>query len=168
MKIYIGDLDETVRAVELESTSEALDLEQYTPYRGHVHVQGGINKIGSEVYLRVRVSGHALATCDRCLSVFERTFAEECLWIYTPDPDLIAQDQEDIYLLAPGQLEIDIAREVRESLIVMLPIKMLCAEDCKGLCPRCGVNLNYETCTCQFEEIDPRWAKLAKFRGVQE
>ncbi len=168
MKIYIGDLDEAVRLVHLESTSEVLDLERYTPYRGQVQVHGGINKVGREIYLRVRVSGQAQPTCDRCLTPFARTFAEDCLWIYTPEPELIAQEQEDVYLLAPGQMEIDIAREVRETLIVMLPIKMLCSEECKGLCPRCGVNLNYETCTCQFEEIDPRWAKLAKFRGVQD
>ncbi len=168
MKIYIGDLDEAVRAVELESTSEVLDLEQYTPYRGTVSVRGGVNKIGSEVYVRVRVSGRALATCDRCLSPFERVFAEDCLWIFTQEPELHEQDQEDVYPLARGQMEIDIAREVRETLIVILPIKMLCSEECKGLCPRCGANLNFETCTCSFEEIDPRWAKLAKFRGVQE
>lgn len=168
MKIYIGDLDEVVRAVELVSTSETLDLEEYTPYRGKVSVHGGINKIGREVYLRVRVSGQALTTCDRCLEPFERTFAEDCLWIFTPEPELLEQEQEDVYLLAPGQTEIDVAREVREALILMLPIKMLCSEECKGLCPHCGANLNHETCTCHIEEIDPRWAKLTKFRGVQE
>jgi len=168
MKIYIGDLDEAVRAVDLESTSEALDLEQYTPYRGMVTVHGGVNRIGREVYVRVRVSGHVLANCDRCLTPFERTFSEDCLWIFTPEPELMDQEQEDVYPLAPGQMEIDIASEVRETLIVMLPIKLLCSEECKGLCPRCGANLNFETCTCSFEEIDPRWAKLVKFRGVQE
>mgnify|MGYP005831263257 CR=1 FL=1 len=168
MKIYIGDLDEAVRVVELESTSEALDLEQYTPYRGAVTVRGGVNRIGGEVYVRVRVSGRVQATCDRCLSPFERVFAEDCLWIFTPESELLDQDQEDVYPLAPGQMEINIARQVRETLIVILPIKMLCSEQCKGLCPHCGANLNFETCTCNFEEIDPRWAKLAKFRGVQE
>ncbi|MDH7559171.1 MAG: DUF177 domain-containing protein [bacterium] len=166
MKIYIGDLDEVLRVVELESTSVALDLEDYTPYRGKVTVHGGISKIGREVHLRVRVSGQALATCDRCLEPLERTFAEDCLWIFTPEPELL--EQEDVYLLQPGQTEIAVARQVREALILMLPIKMLCSEECKGLCPHCGANLNYETCTCHIAEIDPRWAKLAKFRGMQE
>jgi uncharacterized protein len=57
---------------------------------------------------------------------------------------------------------IDIEAEVRELLILELPEKPLCRQDCKGLCPECGCNRNMKDCGCGKENIDPRWEKLKK------
>jgi uncharacterized protein len=50
---------------------------------------------------------------------------------------------------------------LREQVLLSLPVRTLCREDCKGLCPRCGQNLNSETCTCDTIPVDPRWAVLS-------
>lgn len=58
---------------------------------------------------------------------------------------------------------IDLEPVVSEEVILALPDYPVCSESCKGLCPRCGTNLNVESCQCE-PEIDPRWAKLAHIR----
>ena len=63
---------------------------------------------------------------------------------------------------------IDLGEVVREQLYLALPMKPLCQEDCKGLCPVCGVNRNRETCTCQQEWVDPRMAALKEWKTRNE
>jgi uncharacterized protein len=64
--------------------------------------------------------------------------------------------------------KIDLTEVVREQLYLALPMKPLCREDCKGLCPVCGVNRNRETCTCQEVWVDPRMAALKKWKTSNE
>jgi uncharacterized protein len=68
-------------------------------------------------------------------------------------------DEEPVYLVAPDGM-VDIAEPTREQIWVSLPLQPLCRPDCKGLCAQCGINLNHESCTCQEESIDSRFAIL--------
>jgi len=81
--------------------------------------------------------------------------------VYTSDTEFLELD-EDIRYVAPEQSEIDITEDIRETVLLAIPIKLLCKHDCKGLCPHCGANLNVESCTCAEEMIDPRWEALKK------
>lgn len=75
------------------------------------------------------------------------------------------KDGEDALGLAEYRDDkIDLGEVVREQLYLALPMKPLCQEDCKGLCPVCGVNRNRETCTCRQEWVDPRMAALAELK----
>jgi len=58
---------------------------------------------------------------------------------------------------------IDLAPEILGQMFLQLPMRLLCKEDCRGLCPVCGANLNYQECSCQEAEIDPRLEKLKEF-----
>ncbi len=60
---------------------------------------------------------------------------------------------------------IDLAQMVLEQIVLALPMKPLCQEDCRGLCPECGVNRNTTSCACVLEETDPRWATLKTLLG---
>ncbi len=76
---------------------------------------------------------------------------------------------EDVLGLAEYRDDkIDLGEVVREQLYLALPMKPLCQQDCKGLCPVCGVNRNRETCTCQQEWVDPRMAALEKWKTRNE
>ena len=55
---------------------------------------------------------------------------------------------------------IDLDEIVREQILLALPTRQLCAEDCKGLCPSCGANLNEKACGCEQQQTDPRWSAL--------
>ena len=66
--------------------------------------------------------------------------------------------------LHPETDKIDLAKDIRDYAILAVPMKKLCSEDCKGLCPKCGKNLNDGTCDCHEEKMDPRWEPLQKLK----
>ena len=55
---------------------------------------------------------------------------------------------------------IDVDEVVKEQILLAVPTRMLCREDCKGICPECGTDLNKGECACKKDDIDPRWAAL--------
>jgi len=59
---------------------------------------------------------------------------------------------------------LDLTEAIRQNAIVAIPMKPLCREDCAGICPKCGKDLNQGECGCPTEEVDPRWAKLLKLK----
>jgi uncharacterized protein len=69
-----------------------------------------------------------------------------------------ANKDDDLIFINSDTL--DITEIIENNIILTLPIKRLCKEDCKGLCHKCGTNLNFSTCHCNDDDIDPRLAKL--------
>lgn len=114
---------------------------------------------------KLTVTGEAQATveavCDRCLSdttvsldlVIEET-ADVSDGIFTPDEELSPYLEDKL---------IDVDGLLSEQILLGWPSKVLCNEDCKGLCPVCGCNLNEKTCNCDTRVIDPRMAQLLDF-----
>ena len=104
------------------------------------------------------VSGEYSAPCARCLAPVREPFSTEIDFPITTD----AEGTEEDCVLAEGQ-KIDLGVIFEETLYINLPLRLLCQEDCKGLCPKCGKNLNTDSCECTQKEIDPRLAGLADF-----
>jgi uncharacterized protein len=73
-----------------------------------------------------------------------------------------ATEEAEVQVISPEANMIDLGEDVRQYTILALPPKMLCGDDCAGLCPSCGTNLNKKTCQCQKEEVDSRWSGLQK------
>ena len=71
-----------------------------------------------------------------------------------------ADGGEDVILLHPNDNIVDMTDQIRQVLALAMPMKPICSEDCRGLCPQCGANLNEETCDCRSDEIDERWEGL--------
>jgi uncharacterized protein len=71
---------------------------------------------------------------------------------------------EDLILSAYEGDAVDLDEVVREQLLLALPSRHLCREDCQGLCQKCGANLNDGHCSCEQGEVDPRWAALANLK----
>ena len=165
MNIAINDLDAQIKQIDLRAGVEKFELGDFEIYRGDINVHIDINKIGSEIFVKAAISGDAFFTCDRCLKQYKRTLSENVLWVYTSQKELLEGDQEDVYYIDPDDVEIDITQPTREMLIVMLPVKTLCSENCKGLCPHCGADLNIAQCSCSIEISDPRWAALEKLKN---
>jgi uncharacterized protein len=69
-------------------------------------------------------------------------------------------DEDNYFVVDPSSGFLQIDNMVRESILLTLPLKPLCREDCKGLCPICGIDLNKSVCSCVKRETDPRWEKL--------
>ena len=126
-----------------------------------------INKIGSEVFLKAQINTPVVLLCDRCLSEYKYELDEKINIVCTTDNNLINDDEDDIYFISETTHEIDITDSIRDAILLNIPQKKLCAETCKGLCPRCGINFNEKTCNCKSEKIDPRWEALKKIKFNQ-
>ena len=98
--------------------------------------------------------------CDRCLEPVEVPFQlsiERTLDTNLTDEERIANLDEQPYLQG---YNLDVDQLVRDELLLNLPMKVLCDEDCKGICNRCGANLNHETCDCDRSSLDPRMSVI--------
>ncbi|HEY0264019.1 MAG TPA: DUF177 domain-containing protein [Granulicella sp.] len=125
----------------------------------------------------IRVRAHYAADftmeCARCVEPVETSLKSEFDLIFRPqdaDANLseraITVDETEIgYYDKSGLLLEDV---VREQVLLSLPGRILCRPDCKGLCPRCGQNLNQGICSCEETPADPRWNALADLAGKLE
>lgn len=116
-------------------------------------VSGTASNRAGVVTLRYQISGVMPFSCDRCLMQSERRISEQ--FEHPVVRELEDPSLDDVYLIAPeGVLELD---EIAGSdLQLTLPQVFLCKEDCRGLCPQCGADLNKTTCGCRPDEGDPR------------
>lgn len=103
--------------------------------------------------LRTVVEGQ----CRRCLAPVTLPVTAQIGALFSQGPD--AEDDPDCYAVSPDARVIDVTPAVREELALTAPEFLLCREDCKGLCPRCGHDLNQGPCACP-PATDPRWAGL--------
>ncbi len=120
---------------------------------------------GSHVYYcHGQAVTEARLECSRCLEPFTATIRGEIDFSIQEvvDTDTVNRDEvpDNELLVSAGTSEIDISGPVREALVLEIPLKPLCREDCRGLCPICGVNRNVKTCECKVEKTDPRWDAL--------
>lgn len=120
---------------------------------GKIENTAGVLQLDADV-----ISGiHGI--CDRCTCEFDRSINIPVHAVLETDPD--SQQPDDIWTFTVEGDAVDLEEIVRTALVFGVDSKMLCKPDCKGLCCRCGVDLNYEACRCK-PEIDPRFAVLQK------
>ncbi len=96
--------------------------------------------------------------CDRCASPVSRNFHFQFRHTLVPQ---LSEESGDDYIEAPDY-KLDTDTLLRDDILLALPSKRLCKESCKGLCPKCGKNLNEGSCGCALQEADPRLAALKK------
>lgn len=120
-----------------------------------ISINGSLNLVGDIINFDALLSTEVKLVCSRCLDTFTYPLEIEVHESFTSNPD----NKDDEIILIDGD-EIDITDVVESNIILALPMKRLCKEDCKGLCQQCGANLNRVSCNCKHEDIDPRLAKL--------
>lgn len=100
------------------------------------------------------------APCDRCLEDVKLDFDINVEQSYKCESgELFMEDEDDEANCIEGSL-IDIDGLVKEDILINWPLKILCRDDCKGLCPKCGINYNNATCNCDNTVLDPRMAQF--------
>lgn len=100
--------------------------------------------------------------CSRCLKPVEENLTVPFLERFASRPEAVPNDdQDEVHLIAEDHIKLD--SYIEEAVWLALPVASVCSEDCKGLCPECGVNLNDGNCGCNKDKIDPRLAGLAQF-----
>jgi len=127
-------------------------------------VEVEITPVDDDFLSRLRVSTKIRLICDRCGETFSRELEGRVDTVYTQDPVRSGNEDADMRWLPPEQNFIDVADDIRDALILAVPDKCLCREDCKGLCVRCGANLNKTTCVCPKNKEDSRWDALKNIK----
>lgn len=115
------------------------------------------------VHVRGRITTDVVLECRRCLEPLPRTLEVALDLLFDRDVDPGAAGLA-VYPLEAESTRLDLGPVVREQLLLAVPDFPLCREDCAGLCPRCGTNLNERSCDCVLEEPDPRWDVLRRLR----
>lgn len=152
--LFMGDVDSL--PIDCTLDFSGLELAGSYPFQLPVQVHGEVSQSAGIVTLRAKVSYRYDGQCDRCTTPFQHTADMHMEHILVTS--LSNEDNDDFVLLEDYALPLD--ELVEADLILELPSKNLCREDCRGLCPMCGKNLNEGLCGCQSNKTDPRFEVL--------
>lgn len=134
-----------------------LDFYGEKPICEPVHVQGQVVNRAGLLELEATASSNLHLRCDSCGKPFERVKTVEVRRMLATE---LQDEEDDDIILLDGSI-LDAGEVMTTEFILEMDIKNLCREDCKGICPTCGADLNTEPCKCK-PDIDPRLAALAQ------
>jgi len=158
MNINIQKISEGIHEVSEEISTEEIQLPQSVKTAGNIKVNAFVDKFEDSFRIKVNVKTELVEQCDKCLKEFKSQFDENGEQIYQVGKG--EYEDDDIEVLPDNTKEIELNNLINEVFLINRPIQKICQEDCKGLCPDCGKNLNQTTCNCKNERIDPRLEKL--------
>jgi uncharacterized protein len=152
-------IDEEVPAADPLWSGSGLNL------AGPVSVRLEAENAAGDILVRGYVSGVVELPCRRCLVPGRAGFEEPITLRYRSLPaGAVAVDDDEAYAVPERAREVELGPAIREHVLLAAPEYRLCREDCRGLCPHCGTDLNLGTCTCGPDRIDERWAALRSLR----
>ena len=130
-----------------------------------VHVTGRLSAAGAgRFYWHGRIEGDVVLECSRCLAEAHARVSDEAHLIFAERGDEDTDDP-DVFQFDPAELDLDLRPAIREEWLLAAPGYALCREDCKGLCPQCGADLNAGPHECASDASDPRWDVLRKLKS---
>jgi len=182
MFLDITELERHPLDFEEEFQPDVIDLGDETRQRAPLKTAGraelveehhGKHKIIKDIRVRGRLSTSLELQCARCLEPVRQEVTRDFELLYRPlgadagrDELSVTDAEAEIgYYQGDGILLEDV---LREQVLLALPLKVTCSEDCRGLCLHCGKNLNQEKCSCAVPMEDPRWAALREIRSKLE
>ena len=132
-------------------------------------IQGEVTLIRTDrgILVKGTLQTEVELACSRCLSSFACPLTLHIEEEYFPTTDIMTgapvllPDEPGCFTIDEHNI-LDLTEAVRQYALLAIPMKPLCQEDCAGLCPGCGCNLNQESCNCPAKPIDPRWSELSK------
>ena len=133
--------------------------------RAPVRVELEASPVGEGVLVRGTIAAEAMAECRRCLRPVTVRVDDTVDLLYEP----LSADEEvelggEVYPLPDRGDDLDLTPALREQLLLRIPDFVVCDEACRGICPRCGADLNRTTCACEPEAGEGPWDALKKIR----
>jgi uncharacterized protein len=127
-----------------------------------------ITRSGDTVYVRGDLKAQINQECGRCLEMATIPIGSDFAYTLVPEkadvPDELELSADELEISCYRGDFIDLEPLICEQIILQTPMKALCGDNCKGLCPRCGINLNRDSCGCSLELTDERLAALKNFK----
>jgi len=121
----------------------------------------------NDIHVKVNFCANLTTPCSKCTEIFTMDIKDNFSVIYTNQIDytegeVTLKDADLDIKFFEGEI-LDLEEEITNNFLLALPISPICNENCKGLCPTCGVNLNNSKCSCSDNKSDPRWKALESF-----
>ena len=148
MIVDIAKLDAEGKGFAGEEPSEVFDLADAKDVRpaGPIRYNIRVSPAGNSIVAQGVLKADLAFECVRCAEFFQLTVC---------DPEFMVVRE-----ISNKDESIDLTQDIRESMILAFPTNPLCAPNCRGLCPRCGTNLNKRSCRCVNSATDERWSVL--------
>ncbi len=161
-RINISNLSEGTHEYSLEAATSKIGLDNR--FGPEIRVAVKLEKSSRQIYLRSDMRTAATFICDRCLENFDRKIDAVYSIVYVSNGRTMAGagKEEEVHVIPADASYIDLDEDIRQYVLLAVPPKLLCTEECRGLCPLCGINRNRETCSCTTADLDPRWDALKK------
>ena len=158
-----GDFARVYQPDELNPVDERVRLTAPAAVTGKVRLSG------NEVFVSGHVDTRAQVECDRCLQPVEAPVSADFTLEYITGSEY---ESSEVAELTEAEMSVavfdgaglDVDEIVKEQILLAVPTRMLCREDCKGICPECGIDRNTGECSCVADDIDPRWAALKNLK----
>ena len=161
MKISIQNLKQGISEYSETIFPDFIDKDYKDYYPNDFVVDVLLDMIDKDMRVKVKVKTETIFTCNRCLKNFKEGIDLQQEQIYNTS-SVSGITDEDTVNLPIDAVELDLTNLLNEMVLINHPIKMLCKDDCKGLCVNCGIDLNENKCQCADTKADPRWEKLRK------
>lgn len=157
-KIFHFDLSEHIRPINLG--------DEEIGFAAPVKVSLDVKNTGRVLVFEGHITAGTELTCNRCLEKYHfqlnADFTEKfCHLSDVTDVTGHDLDSGDLHVFENNRIDLDDI--VLENIVMAVPMKTVCSEECRGLCGVCGANLNINECGCRTDEIDPRLSTLKKF-----
>lgn len=164
MKLILSDLTDTGLALEFAEPLELDEVKLLAPVKASLK----ISKVSSELLINGRFNCSVELECSRCLKSFAKDLNGSIEVVYHPIAELTAEDKHEV---KDVELDLDFYKDdefdidtlIKEQVILGIPMKPLCSEACKGICSKCGTDLNTGICGCEKEYTDPRFLVLKNY-----
>ena len=174
MLLTVTELERSPTEFDLDSAPGQIDFGEELHALQHLHTAGvadllrehrGPHDTVADIRVRAGYQAAVEVLCARCLEPVRHTLDNKFDLLFRPlGVDATGEDRS----ISPSETEIGYYENngllledvLREQVLLSLPARTLCTPSCKGLCTRCGCNLNTETCACTADIMDPRWSML--------
>jgi len=170
MKLRVSDIPESGVHIEvLEEPEWLANLpELWSGSEGFhllskIKIDLHVTRVLKEVTVIGNVQFSIQTECSRCVESVRIELNPLVNLVLSPVDKISDEEDDDEHETYKGD-EIDLSNYIMEQIAISLPVKVVCKEDCKGLCTTCGNNLNQDSCTCDSEDIDPRFAILKNLK----
>ncbi|MDP4153316.1 MAG: DUF177 domain-containing protein [Bacillota bacterium] len=162
-----GVLKNENSGLDIEFDMDGSDIELYGdehPFKTPLHVSGKVENKAGIVTLLLNISGMMEMLCARCLKPVSHKVDVDVENLLVTE----LQNADDDKLLLVTEDLFDVGKIAADAVVVNAPVRLLCREDCKGLCPKCGKDLNEGGCDCKNDEVDSRLAVLQKLLNKEK
>ena len=169
MRIAFDDIPQGVSTLESKCGAEEIGLEaEGVSFIDPIIARLKLFRQGDEVFVEADLSVAMELECARCLCPIHRVLEGALENQYQPLPKEARDILDDIGIGYYVGEYIDLSDDVRESLLLEVPARVLCSENCEGLCSHCGQNLNEEKCNCCSKPEEVRTSKFAELIKMLE